>query len=1010
MACGEESCGFRPCGLQNAIDPRVSCPNLDFSACSAAVGPKVSSNTVYDDRCDGNCDHYSCEDESECDGVVYGIRCTKYGQPNKYIQPSFLCDSYPNCDAGEDEDRDMCTNTTYLHCTRSVQEFRRANMPVINRCSAPFSDGIYKPLCLNSMDQTNCSGSEAAGLTCKIDGYWSTVSKTVLCILPHSPLCDNGMDQECTWLSTSCFLHKHLICDGISHCEDGSDEQCPLLTNSTCQRFTMSPLPIPIPWLLDGVTDCISGLDELQGVWPVCGVGGRKRFVVDNSTCSEVYYCPGRAAFLELSQLCDGVEECGEEVGVCKESLNQVKVFSQPVKSNGDSIYLSHCLPGLKGILTSDCVALAVPKREGLLEKGIVNTLHITPTNCNFLYGEAYVRVSCSNMCLDPTTPCPITRRLEYDSCTQQYPDRTYTLADNSYLTFLLPGDEVFRCANNRCVALSAVCNLADECGDGSDERECRNNFQCRDTSKYIPLSQVCDGAPDCVDLSDECNEQCSVEVLFSLPYLVVCCVLGFLATTLNIGVLVSLVVTLYKEGAKKKVQLYNRLLILLISCGDLLTGCYLSSIAITHLIYTDTYCTHRYTWLTSRYCATLGVVSTIGTQISVHAMAILGVTRLVAVKNSLRDWRNCETVKKTALVKIGLVLLGVVVVCVSFAIVPLIPSLRDVFVNGMVYPPYLRLFAGTVDKMTHWRVFRAYYGYLSSITLSWKQVESLVSEMFSRDYQDVSQSMVHFYGNSEVCLFKFFVSRSDPQRYYTWVLIGADCICFLTTTVCYMIINCRTQLATRTLAQNMNAVRDRNRKLQNKVLVIVLTNQVVWLPFVLLCSLHTAGVVNGGRWYVFISICILPLNSVINPCLYNTELFEKVMGKMLSWYTVPDFQLLGRIKVWTSSRKDIIGAADIELGPITVGTGLVAQVVPTCSGVDLDIQDESLAPVVACQEEILAPITPRKRAGSLPVTRVELMTIEPSTNGLILRKGTTVEQCQLSDEETVGRRRHSVN
>ena len=37
--------------------------------------------------------------------------------------------------------------------------------------------------------------------------------------------------------------------------------------------------------------------------------------------------------------------------------------------------------------------------------------------------------------------------------------------------------DDEHRCENGNCVPKDALCNLYDECGDGSDETSCRKSF-----------------------------------------------------------------------------------------------------------------------------------------------------------------------------------------------------------------------------------------------------------------------------------------------------------------------------------------------------------------------------------------------------------------------------------------------------------------------------------------------------------------------------------------------------
>ena len=70
---------------------------------------------------------------------------------------------------------------------------------------------------------------------------------------------------------------------------------------------------------------------------------------------------------------------------------------------------------------------------------------------------------------------------------------------------------------------------------------------------------------------------------------------------------------------------------------------------------------------------------------------------------------------------------------------------------------------------------------------------------------------------------------------------------------------------------------------MQRKISIIIGTDFFCWIPFVTICCLHTLGLVDATPWYALFSIVILPINSVINPLLYDDTL-TTLLGRVLSW------------------------------------------------------------------------------------------------------------------------------
>ena len=70
--------------------------------------------------------------------------------------------------------------------------------------------------------------------------------------------------------------------------------------------------------------------------------------------------------------------------------------------------------------------------------------------------------------------------------------------------------------------------------------------------------------------------------------------------------------------------------------------------------------------------------------------------------------------------------------------------------------------------------------------------------------------------------------------------------------------------------SQNKRQVDQRNRKINRRIAIIIATDFCCWVPFIIVCAFHFLEVLDAISWYSLFSIIILPINSVINPLLYN--------------------------------------------------------------------------------------------------------------------------------------------
>ena len=119
---------------------------------------------------------------------------------------------------------------------------------------------------------------------------------------------------------------------------------------------------------------------------------------------------------------------------------------------------------------------------------------------------------------------------------------------------------------------------------------------------------------------------------------------------------------------------------------------------------------------------------------------------------------------------------------------------------------------------------------------------------------------------------------------------------------------------------------------MNRRITIIIATDFCCWIPFIIICALHSLEILDATPWYSLFSMVILPVNSVINPFLYDDTVLG-LLSTPLQYITrritsTSIYQSI--ITRFSTEQPEVIEMEQIEVRQVVDGPGAGGDLVGT--------------------------------------------------------------------------------